>query len=164
MVEWFQTLESMQWQLAGQIALAAFLGGLIGLERDWTGHPAGLRTNMVVAIGSCLFTILSISGFPLRGSAQDTARIAAQIVSGIGFLGAGVLVQSRGSVHGLTTAATIWLVSAVGMAIGAGAYFLAVYTTLLTLGVLIVLSPISRWLDERTKLQRRQRKAERDKS
>ncbi len=81
--------------MAGQIVLAALLGGIIGFERDWHGHAAGLRTNTLVAVGSCLFTILSIIGFPLQGAAQDTARIAAQIVSGIGFLGAGVLLWSK---------------------------------------------------------------------
>ncbi len=89
LVSWLALLQSQRWDMAGHIVLAAVLGGVIGMEREWHGHPAGLRTNILVALGSCLFTILSIEGFPLRGSAQDTARIAAQIVTGIGFLGAG---------------------------------------------------------------------------
>ncbi|MGD8473580.1 MAG: MgtC/SapB family protein, partial [Anaerolineae bacterium] len=96
--------------------MAAVLGAIVGVERLWTGHPAGLRTNMVIAVSSCLFTILSIEAFPLQGSAQDTARVAAQIVTGVGFLGAGALLQTKSHVRGLTTAATIWLVAALGMA------------------------------------------------
>ncbi len=151
MVDVIRQLEALQWQFAGDILLAALLGGLIGLERDWSGHPAGLRTNMLVSIGSCLFTILSIHAFPLRGTAQDTARIAAQIVTGIGFLGAGALIQSRGGVRGMTTAATIWLVAAIGMAVGTNAYFLATFTTLITAGILILLHPLSSRLEERAR-------------
>ena len=143
MSQWMLYLQSMPWGVAGQIALAALLGGLIGLEREWNTHPAGLRTNILVAIGSCLFTILSIEGFPLRGAAQDTARIAAQIVTGVGFLGAGAMFQNRNRVKGLTTAATIWLVAAIGMAAGAGLYFIAIFTTILTGTVLVLLKPLS---------------------
>jgi putative Mg2+ transporter-C (MgtC) family protein len=149
MEQWILALQALQWRAAGDIALAALLGGLIGLEREWSGHSAGLRTNMLVAIGSCLFTILSIEGFPLRGTAQDSARIAAQIVTGIGFLGAGALIQSRNGVRGMTTAATIWLVAAIGMAVGANLYFLSIFTTLLTTLVLILLLPLSERLEER---------------
>lgn len=158
MEDWLIALRGLGWGSAGNIALAALLGGLIGLERDWSGHPAGLRTNMLVAIGSCLFTILSIEAFPLRGAAQDTARIAAQIVTGIGFLGAGALIQSRSGVRGMTTAATIWLVAAIGMAVGTQTYFLAIFTTLLSTVVLVVLHPLSSWLEQRA----RQRKGRHD--
>lgn len=158
MEQWILSFQALQWETAGDIALAALLGGLIGLERDWSGHPAGLRTNMLVAVGSCLFTLLSIHGFPLRGSAQDSARIAAQVVTGVGFLGAGALIQSRSGVRGMTTAATIWLVAAIGMAVGTQSYFLAVFTTLLSTVVLTVLHPLSLWLEARA----RRRKAKRD--
>lgn len=151
--DWTAALQALRWDMAGQIALAGLLGAIIGLERAWHGHPAGLRTNSLVAVGACLFTILSISGFPLHGAAQDTARIAAQIVSGIGFLGAGVVLQSKNRVRGVTTAATIWLVAAVGMSIGAGAYFLAVFTTLFSSAVLVILHPVSVWLARRARLQ-----------
>lgn len=144
------------WPAAGQIVLAGLLGGMIGVERLWGYHPAGLRTNMLIAIASCLFTILSIGGFPLRGSAQDTARIAAQIVTGVGFLGAGAVLQTRRSVHGLTTAATIWLVAAIGMAVGAGAYFISIFTTLVALVALAMLSPISTRLEQRARDRRKQ--------
>jgi putative Mg2+ transporter-C (MgtC) family protein len=139
----------MDWEAAVKIALASLLGGVVGLERVRTGHAAGLRTNMLIAISSCLFTILSIGGFPLQGSAQDTARVAAQIVTGVGFLGAGVVLQARGHVRGLTTAASIWLVAAIGMAVGTGSYLLAVFTTLLSMVSLILLAPISCRLEQR---------------
>lgn len=127
--------------------VAALLGGLIGAEREWRGRGAGLRTNSMVAMGSCLFTILSIDAFPVKGSSQDTARIAAQIVTGIGFLGAGVVLHSGNKVRGLTTAATIWQVAAIGMTVGTGFYFLAIFTTLFTVAVLLLLHPVSRWID-----------------
>jgi len=152
--DWLLSLQSLSWESACKIALAAVLGAIVGMERLWTGHPAGLRTNMVIAISSCLFTILSIEAFPLQGSAQDTARVAAQIVTGVGFLGAGALLQTKSHVRGLTTAATIWLVAALGMAAGAGAYFLAVFTTVLTTGALVILRPISASLERRARRQR----------
>lgn len=149
--DWLLSFQSLGWESAGKIALAAVLGAVVGLERLWTGHPAGLRTNMVISISSCLFTILSIEAFPLQGSAQDTARVAAGIVTGVGFLGAGALLQTKSHVRGLTTAATIWLVSALGMAVGAGVYFLAVFTTVLTTALLVVLRPVSSSLERRAR-------------
>jgi len=154
-------LQTLPWVMAGQIMLAALLGGMIGAEREWRGHAAGLRTNSLVAMGSCLFTILSIVAFPLQGSSQDTARIAAQIVTGIGFLGAGVVLHSGNRVRGLTTAATIWQVAAIGMAVGTSFYFLAVFTTVFTVAVLVLLQPVSRWLEHRRR-RRRQRSIEDD--
>ena len=81
-----QVTQSSDWESIIRLLLATFLGGLIGAEREYSGHPAGLRTNILVAVGSCLFTILSIKAFPLSGTAQDTARVAAQVVTGVGFL------------------------------------------------------------------------------
>ncbi len=149
-------LAGYRWDIAGHIVVAALLSGLIGLEREWSRHPAGLRTNMLVGVGSCLFTILSIEGFPLRGANQDTARVAAQIVTGVGFLGAGALLHNQNRVRGLTTAATIWLVAAIGMAVGTGLYFIAIFTTLLTTIVLVVLRPLTARLPGE---ERRRRKA-----
>jgi putative Mg2+ transporter-C (MgtC) family protein len=146
---WMMYLQSLNWDAAVKIFLAALLGAIVGLEREWGGHPAGLRTNMVIAISSCLFTIISIEGFPLRGASQDTARVAAQIVTGVGFLGAGVVLRSKKHVRGLTTAATIWLVAAIGMAIGAGAYFVAVFATVLSTILVILLAPVSHRLEQR---------------
>ncbi len=143
--DWVITLQTLEWRMAAQIALAAVLGGIIGIEREWRGRPAGFRTNILISIGSCLFTILSIHGFPLAdSSARDSARVAAQIVSGVGFLGAGALLQTRNKTKGMTTAATIWLVAAIGMAVGVGVYFLATFTTLLTAAVLQLLLPVSK--------------------
>ncbi|MCA9970412.1 MAG: MgtC/SapB family protein [Anaerolineales bacterium] len=134
------------WTDVLRLSLAALLGGIVGFERELTGHPAGLRTNILVSTSSCLFTILSIKGFPLVGAAQDTARIAAQVVTGVGFLGAGAVIQTKRAVHGLTTAATIWMVAAVGMAAATDLYLLGILTTLLTTGVLVLLAPLSIWL------------------
>ena len=133
------------WNNILQVIVAALLGGLIGLEREARGREAGFRTNMLISIGACLFTILSIDGFPLQdSSARDTARVAAQVVSGVGFLGAGALFQTRNHVKGLTTAATIWLVAAIGMTIGVGAYGLAIFTSVLTFVILRLLRPVSK--------------------
>jgi putative Mg2+ transporter-C (MgtC) family protein len=153
--EWITLLRSFSWSSAGQVTLAALLGGIIGIEREWRGRPAGFRTNILISLGSCLFTILSIEGFPVKGNAQDTARIAAQIVSGVGFLGAGALLQTRNKTKGMTTAATIWLVAAIGMAVGVKAYFLAVFTTLLTAAVLQLLLPVSKLVEEEGRLHKR---------
>jgi len=143
--------------VAFKVTLAALLGSLIGLERIWNRHPAGLRTNMVISLASCLFTILSVDGFPIEGTTRDTARVAAQIVTGVGFLGAGALLQTKSSIRGLTTAATIWLVAAVGMAVGVGAFALAIFTTVLTIISLVALAPVSFHLEERAKERQRQR-------
>lgn len=135
----------LRFDLLGRLLLAAFLGGAIGLEREVSGKPAGFRTNLLICLGAALLTELSVAialaADPTVGVA-DPARIAAQIVSGIGFLGAGTIIQSRGSVVGLTTAATMWVVAAIGMAVGAGAYLEAVGTTLLVIVALIFLGRI----------------------
>lgn len=144
-----QALQGFGWENILQVIIAALLGGLIGLEREARGREAGFRTNMLISIGACLFTILSIDGFPLLDSnARDTARIAAQIVSGIGFLGAGALIQTRNHVKGMTTAATIWLVAAVGMTVGVQAYGLAIFTSILIFIVLRFLRPVSKVIGE----------------
>jgi putative Mg2+ transporter-C (MgtC) family protein len=128
-----------------RLAIAALLGGAIGFERELRERQAGLRTHLVVALGSALFTLVSAYGFHAflvdGGSIvrADPTRIAAQIVSGIGFLGAGAIIRQGLSVRGLTTAATLWLVAAIGMASGAGYYSAAIFATvggLLTLGPL----------------------------
>jgi putative Mg2+ transporter-C (MgtC) family protein len=122
-----------------RLALAAALGGLIGVEREIREREAGLRTHLLVALGSALFTIVSAYGFhAFLTSGQsvvraDPTRIAAQIVTGIGFLGAGAIIRQGLSVRGLTTAATLWVVAAIGLAAGAGYYSAAVITTALVL-------------------------------
>lgn len=134
-----------------KLLLATLLGGAIGFEREIAGKPAGLRTNILICVGAALFTHLSISiaqiGFTPDGRPYgDTTRIAAQIVSGIGFLGAGAILHAHGAVVGLTTAATIWVVAAVGAAVGAGAYVEGVGTSVLIILVLVGLRPVERKL------------------
>jgi len=154
-------LQPLNWEMVIKITLAALLGAIVGLERVWGGHPAGLRTNMLIAISSCVFTILSIEGFPRRGASQDTARVAAQIVTGVGFLGAGALLQAKGHVRGLTTAASIWLVAAIGMAVGTGFYSIAVFTTILSATLLVLLAPASRRLERQARQRARINRSER---
>lgn len=129
-----------------RLFVAAALGGAIGLERELRERQAGLRTHLVVSVGAALFTLVSAYGFTDFGARVDPTRIAAQIVTGIGFLGAGAILHERGSVVGLTTAATIWVVAAIGMGVGAGAYAEAVGTTVMVCLVLIGLRPIERKL------------------
>jgi putative Mg2+ transporter-C (MgtC) family protein len=116
---------NLQLDLALRLILAAALGALIGGEREIHGHPAGIRTHMLVALGSGLFTVLSIHGFGQGpGAGIDPTRIAAQIVSGIGFLGAGAILKDGIVIRGLTTAASLWATAAVGMAAGSGEYII----------------------------------------
>ncbi len=129
-----------------RLLLAAGLGAAIGIERELRGKPAGLRTNILIAVGSALFTTVSTQ-IATTGGTPD--RIAAQIVTGVGFLGAGAILHSGGSVHGMTTAATVWVNAAVGMAAGAGYYAMAAIATGITLVVLAVLEPISAAFERR---------------
>jgi putative Mg2+ transporter-C (MgtC) family protein len=124
-----------QIDVAFRLVIAALLGSAVGFEREIHGHPAGMRTHLLVSLGSAAFTVLGIFFFSSPGVPTDPSRIAAQIVSGIGFLGAGAILKYGTSVRGLTTAASLWATAGVGMAAGAGAWIVAVVTT-----VLIVLS------------------------
>ena len=126
----------LQWELIGRVLVAFLLGGVIGVERERRAKVAGLRTHMLVAGGSALFTVASYALFVGEGTGYDPSRVAAQIVSGIGFLGAGAIIQSGGSVAGLTTAASIWMAAALGMAAGGGAFPLAIVSTILAVVVL----------------------------
>lgn len=138
-----------------RVSLAAVLGGIFGLEREIRGREAGLRTNILISVSSCLFTYLGVETFPyFADSVRDPARIAAQIVSGVGFLGAGALLVYKNKVRGLTTAATIWLVAAVGMAAGVGAYFAAIFTSVMALATLVLLAPLSYRLELRSRQRR----------
>lgn len=125
-----------------RLILSATLGGLIGIERQIQGQTAGFRTQLLVCVGACLFTISSIKIYEVYGKPVDPSRIAAQIVVGIGFLGAGAIIKHGDYIRGLTTAATLWVVSAIGMAVGLGDYSLSVFTTFLTLINLILLKKI----------------------
>ena len=122
----------MAWSDLLSVVLAVVFGTVVGIEREVSGKSAGLRTNVLICLGAAVFTIIS------RQIASETelARIAAQIVTGVGFLGAGAIIQDTGGIHGLTTAATIWLMASIGMACGAGMYLLAATVTLVAIIVL----------------------------
>jgi putative Mg2+ transporter-C (MgtC) family protein len=137
----------MPWNDLLSIILAVVFGAVIGAEREFSGKAAGLRTNVLICLGAAVFTILSAS----MGNQESLTRIAAGVVTGVGFLGAGAIIQDRGGVHGLTTAATIWLVASVGMACGARFYKLALITTI---AAIIVLTGLSK-VDKRIKKPRR---------
>jgi putative Mg2+ transporter-C (MgtC) family protein len=125
---------------------AALLGAALGLEREYRQKPAGLRTNILIALGSALFTVLSLK-IGAAGATPD--RIVAQVVTGIGFLGGGAILRNQSTVHGMTTAATIWVNAAVGLAAGAGEFAIAATATVITLVVLVLLPPIERYFEQR---------------
>lgn len=143
-----------QWELIVRLIAAAGLGSLIGLERERLGWAAGLRTHMLVCVGSCLIIIVSAYGFtPALGDhvVLDPSRVAAQVVSGIGFLGAGSIILRNEAIKGLTTAASVWAVAGIGLATGAGLYTAALATTVIILVILAGLKP----LEERYQASRR---------
>jgi putative Mg2+ transporter-C (MgtC) family protein len=129
-------------ELISRLLTAALLGALLGFERELRNKSAGLRTNILIALGSALFTLMSYE-FAAEGKG-DPGRVAAQIVTGIGFLGAGAIIQRDGGIQGLTTAATVWVNAAVGVAAGGGEYHLAFIATGVTLAALLVLAPLER--------------------
>ena len=120
--------------MLGRFAVAIFVGAVVGLERGLGPHPAGLRTLTMVSMGAATFTLASIYGF--AGEGTDTSRVAAQVATGVGFLGAGAIVSSGFQVRGLTTASAIWIAAALGVAAGAGMYVLAVTAAVLAAFVL----------------------------
>lgn len=130
---------------ACKLLLAGLLGGAIGLEREWRGKAAGLRTHILIAIGAALFTTTSMQLAP----AGDPTRIAAQVVTGVGFIGAGVILRHEGGVVGLTTAASIFVVAAIGLTVGAGLWWPAVVATVIMLATLSALSPLEQALRKR---------------
>jgi putative Mg2+ transporter-C (MgtC) family protein len=140
-----------QLDVSFRLLVASVLGAAIGLERELHAHPAGMRTHLLVSLGSAAFTVLSIFFFqaPDGSLSTDPSRIAAQIVSGIGFLGAGAILKYGTSVRGLTTAASLWATAGVGMAAGAGAWFVAVVTTVL---IVFSLGPLN-WFIARFRLR-----------
>lgn len=141
--EWFQSLaDTIAFTGGFRVLIAAALGVILGLERQFSNKDAGLRTYALVASGSALFTVLSIEGF----DAADTSRVAAQIVTGIGFLGAGLIFRRGVNIQGLTTAAGLWSVAAIGMAAGTGLWGLAIVVTAIVLSVLKVSDHFSKQL------------------
>ena len=131
--------------------MAVLLGGAVGLDRELSGKPAGLRTNILICLGSAILMDLSVRiGVSESGvRVGDPARIAAQVVTGVGFLGAGTILQARGVVVGLTTAATIWVVAAIGLTVGAGNFVEAIGATVVVAGVLVGLAKVEKHLQTR---------------
>lgn len=125
----------LQLEIGLMVLLSIVLSGLVGINRERIDHPAGLRTHILVGMGSCTFTILSVHAF----GDGDPGRVASQILPGLGFLGAGAILKERGSIQGLTTAASLWATAAIGMAIGTGAWLLGVIVSVLIWGVLVFL-------------------------
>jgi putative Mg2+ transporter-C (MgtC) family protein len=138
------------WDLILRLLIATVLGGLVGLEREWSNHAAGFRTHILVCIGSATIMLLSIYGFSEFASEpnvrMDPARLAAQVISGIGFLGAGAILRNGSKVSGLTTAASLWVVAAIGLCTGAGFFFGAAVATVFVLLSLFVLNKWERHL------------------
>jgi putative Mg2+ transporter-C (MgtC) family protein len=129
---------ALQLDLSLRLLAAAVLGGIVGYEREVHQHPAGMRTHLLVSLGSALFTVLSVAGFTVAPSPNgsvpvDPSRVAAQIVTGIGFLGAGAILKYGTTIKGLTTAASLWATAAIGMAVGAGQWVIAVVGTTLAI-------------------------------
>lgn len=142
-------------ELVGRLILAAFLGFLVGLERELAGQPAGKRTHALASLGSATFALISMTAFP----GSDPARVAAGVVTGLGFLGAGMILKEPGrEVHGLTTAAGIWAVGGIGLAIGAGSYLLGV-TSAILVGILLALEQLLK-TDERLARRRKGKQRE----
>ncbi len=138
----------LELELSVRLLVALVLGAAIGVEREYHKHPAGLRTMATVSLGSCLFTIAG--SIPTH---TDPTRIAAQVVTGVGFLGAGAILRSGITIKGLTTAAAIWVVAAVGVSTGLGYFILATTSTVLVLVFLVVLRPIeARWFQDPNKI------------
>jgi len=143
--------------LLAQILVAFILGAIIGLERDIHGSPAGVRTYAAVCLGACVFGVISThaQGVHFHHSVVDPTRIAAQIVTGIGFLGAGVIFRSGVTTVGLTTAATIWAAAAVGLGVAFGMYMVSVFATFLIV-VILSLNELPIWINFKKKVQRRE--------
>ena len=140
---------SIYFGLGIQTLTALLLGGIIGWERELKNKSAGIKTNMLICIGACLYTAVSLLNQNDHGGLSDPNRIAAQVVSGIGFLGAGAIIQSRGNIIGMTTAASIWVVAAIGVTIGCGYPVVATIFTLTTIVVLRLVSPLYRLIERK---------------
>src|SRR4051812_15257114 len=136
-------------ELLTRLVTAALLGAAIGIEREMKQKAAGLRTNILIAVGAALFTVMS---YEFAEAGGDPARLAAQIVTGIGFLGAGAIMRNDSHVQGVTTAATVWVNAAVGVAAGAGKYHLALIGTVLTLTALVILEPVEQLIAKRSRM------------
>jgi len=146
MISWqgIQIISQLDVEMMGKVFLAFVLGGIIGYERERIHRPAGLRTHMLVAAGAACFGLASIYGFVGQGTIRDPARVAANIVVGVGFLGAGTIWRTESTVRGLTTAASIWIVAAIGLLVACGMLWLAIFTTIVSAGALFLLKTAHR--------------------
>ena len=154
MIESWDLFVTLLPRYAAQIGMAVLCGLLLGIERERKDKPAGLRTIMLITVGATLYMLVSnvivfVQDGPENITQVDPSRIAAQVVSGIGFLGAGTIIQARGAIHGLTTAATIWVAAGIGLCIGVGFPLFGLGITFVVLLVLVALDPLSRWLSRR---------------
>jgi putative Mg2+ transporter-C (MgtC) family protein len=145
-----------------RVIMIVLLAGVVGLDRELKHKPAGIKTHILVGLGSAVFTIMSIwfyYEFQPKGAQVDPSRIAAQIVTGIGFLGAGTIIQFGGSVIGLTTAASLWSVAGIGVAVGAGNYYLAIISTVVIILVFLAINRLSDLLETKIDAGRRKKAA-----
>lgn len=154
MFEDWSLLREMAPVFASRIGMAVLCGFILGMEREWKDKPAGLRTILLITVGSTLYMMVSeLIPLVAEGSEAtlriDPARIAAQVVSGVGFLGAGTILQARGAVHGLTTAAVIWVAAGLGLCIGIGFPLMALGLTLAVVLVLVAMQPVRDWFARR---------------
>ena len=140
----------MEWETALRLVLSAVLGGLVGLERAWRKKPAGMRTHVMVCLGSALIMLISLyMAEHSRYGVTDPSRMAANVVVGLGFLGAGTIMHAKGSVQGLTTAASLWAVGGIGLAVGCGFYSAAILSLIIMLFTLHVLDRLESYLVQR---------------
>ena len=142
---------AMQFEPLLRLTVGLLLGAAVGWERELQRMPAGFRTHALVGLGSAIFTV--VSAFAFAGSGADPTRIAAQIVTGVGFLGGGAILHYRGNVRGLTTAASLWAVSAIGMAAGAGLYIVALGAAILVIATLVLLDRLESYARRRWNLE-----------
>lgn len=147
---WFET---NQLEVICQLLFAALLGAIIGIEREFLKKAAGLRTYVMVCMGCTLFTITSYTSWGkfIGTTSYDPSRIAAGILIGIGFIGAGTILKKENKIEGITTAAGLWVTSAIGIAVGLKLYAIALFTALFTLFLLLILRPFEFWLNKKTK-------------
>lgn len=150
-------ISAFELEMIVRLLLASLLGGLIGLEREMHGRPAGFRTHLLVSLGAALFVAVSINFYRMYGNFSagmpvgvDPGRVAAQVVTGIGFLGAGAIIRERGSIRGLTTAACLWVAAAIGVACGAGMFAISLVVTAIALVSLLVLKQVEGVLNKDT--------------
>jgi len=133
-----------------RLFLAVVLGGIIGIERETSRKPAGLRTNILICVSSAMMIIVAELFSGKNGGGQEVTRVAAGVITGVGFLGAGAIIQARGTVHGLTTASVIWAVAGLGLAVGAGYYLISIVFTVMVVLILVLLRKIEQILLKRS--------------